>query len=319
MPAKAQPKALLLSPDDPAGVAARAVVRFHLRSFAREEGPARAGEVEPVHQLRVATRRLRASLRLFAPVLPTAFVEWARREVAWLAAAIGGVRDLDVLGLVVSDGAGRLDSELRGALGPLAVAIHDRRAAAHAALVVTLDSSRCRRLLDRLAAFAGSAAPARQRELLGEAAPALLRPLARDVLRAGRRLGDDSPPEALHRLRVRAKRLRYALETLRGLEGKRLPKLLRRLERLQERLGDLQDATSATRWLRSWADTAVAPAPTLLAAGALLHVLGRRARKLRRGFPRVWRGLARGALERSLVAGRAAEGGPKVRRLRAAG
>src|SRR5438552_994159 len=50
---------LVLSPDDGAAVAARVVVRFHLRAFVRVEPAARAGEVEPVHQLRVATRRLR--------------------------------------------------------------------------------------------------------------------------------------------------------------------------------------------------------------------------------------------------------------------
>src|SRR5712692_10313029 len=61
-----QPAGLVLSPDDSAAVAARAVVRFHLRAFARVEPTARAGEVEPVHQLRVATRRLRGRLASFA-------------------------------------------------------------------------------------------------------------------------------------------------------------------------------------------------------------------------------------------------------------
>src|SRR5438046_829407 len=60
---------LVLSPDDGAAVAARVVVRFHLRAFVRVEPAARAGEVEPVHQLRVATRRLGTALRLFAPLL----------------------------------------------------------------------------------------------------------------------------------------------------------------------------------------------------------------------------------------------------------
>src|SRR5437773_320097 len=69
---------LVLSPDDGAAVAARVVVRFHLRAFVRVEPAARAGEVEPVHQLRVATRRLRTALRLFAPLLPARFAAAAR-------------------------------------------------------------------------------------------------------------------------------------------------------------------------------------------------------------------------------------------------
>ena len=57
-----RPAGLVLSPDDSAATAAHAVLRFHLRAFAGAEPAARAGEIEPVHQLRVATRRLRAAL-----------------------------------------------------------------------------------------------------------------------------------------------------------------------------------------------------------------------------------------------------------------
>lgn len=280
---RAAPRGLVLSPDDAVAVAARAVLRFHLRTFARSEGPARGGEVEPVHQLRVATRRLRAALRFFRPLPPARFVGWARREMAWLGDTIGAVRDLDVLGQAVSAHAARLDPQLRGALGPLALTIHDRRSAAHVDLVAALDSRRCRRLLDRLAAFADASVTVAQPRL-GEVAQALISPLERAALRAGRRIGGDSPPEALHRVRVRIKRLRYALETLRGLGGKGLRKWIRRLEDLQDLLGEHQDAVVQIEWLRRFADTAEAPPATLLATGALIHRLGRRARKRRARF-----------------------------------
>src|SRR5213593_1468155 len=114
---------LVLSPDDGVGIAVRAVVRFHLRTFVREEAGARAGEVEPVHQLRVATRRLRATLRLFRPVLPVALVRGARDDLAWLADAIGAVRDLDVLAEQMTSCAARLDAESRRALASLDLAL----------------------------------------------------------------------------------------------------------------------------------------------------------------------------------------------------
>jgi CHAD domain-containing protein len=284
---------LVLSGEDAAALAARVVIRFQLRAFAREEGRARAGEVEPVHCLRVATRRLRAALRLFTPVLPAAYVEWSEREVTWLATAIGAVRDLDVMGESITAAAGRLEPGLRGALGPLAVVLHDQREAAHAALLVTLDSARCRRLMDRLAAFAAAAPPSRQRDPLGAIAPSLVRPLLRNVLRSGRRLDKNASPEALHRLRVRAKRLRYALETLLGLGGRSTRKLVDELRRLQELLGEHQDLMTLTHWLRSTAESVVPPPATLLATGALLGTLARRARKLRRRFPKAWKRLDR--------------------------
>jgi triphosphatase len=295
-PVARAPRGCVLSADDGAAVAARAVVRFQLGAFARNEGPARAGEAEAVHQLRVATRRLRAALRLFQPVVPGRFAEAAQRDIGWLAQAIGGVRDLDVLGEAVTARAARLAPGLRTGLGPVALAVHDQRAAAHAALTAALDASRCRRLLDRLAGFAdGTGSPARDRRL-GDVAADLVRPLFRPVLRAGRRLDDDSPPEAFHRLRVRVKRLRYALETLRGLGGERTARLLARLERLQAVLGDQQDAVTEVAWLRSWV-AAAAPAPaTTLAVGAVIHLLLARAEKRRARVADAWRRVDRAKL-----------------------
>src|SRR5207247_4471528 len=118
---------LVLSPDDGAAVAARVVVRFHLRAFARVEPAARAGEVEPVHQLRVTTRRLRAALRLFAPVLPARFAAAAHRDLAWLATAIGAVRDLHVLGETLRQQAARVDPARRREGGQPGRAVHDPR------------------------------------------------------------------------------------------------------------------------------------------------------------------------------------------------
>ena len=283
---------LVLSPDDGVGLAVRAVVRFHLRTFVREETGARAGALEPVHQLRVATRRLRATLHLFRPVLPATLVRGVRDDLAWLAAAIGAVRDLDVLAELAATCGRRLDGDSRHALAPLGPAIRDRHVAAQAALVVALDSLRCRRLLGRLTAFADSAVPAGQPKL-GEVVPALVLPMLRAVLRSGRRVRADAPAAAQHRLRVRVKRLRYALETLEGLGGSGMRKARRRLVRIQDLLGCHQDAVTGVAWLRQYALTAGLPPATLLAVGGLMHAFDRRARKTGRAFPERWARLER--------------------------
>lgn len=306
--------ALVLARDDPADAAARAVLRFHLRAFAREAVGARAGEVEAIHQLRVATRRLRAGLRLFAPILPVAPVAAAREDLAWLGRAIGAVRDLDVLALALGARARRLDGEMRDALGPLERIIRERRAAAHATLVDALDSPRGRAVADRLRALA-QGGPSHRETPLGKLAPGLLQPLVAAVERAGRRVGRDTAPEDLHRLRVRVKRLRYALETLRGLGGRRVAKVVKRLARVQEVLGELQDAVTQRAWLMRWADTEVVPAPTLLAAGALVHRLGRRATRQRRRFLRRWKRVDLDRLARLVRGGtsRRRQRGPRLR------
>jgi len=296
-----RPAGLVLSPDDGAAVAARAVVRFHLRTFARVEPAARAGEIEPVHQLRVATRRLRAVFRLFGPLLPGRHGAAAQRDLAWLATAIGAVRDLDVLGDTVHRRAARLDPELRRALGPVGVALHEQRSRALATLATTLDARRCRRLLDGLASFADSRAPVGRGTRLGNVAADLLRPNVRAVLRAGRRLGPEASPDELHRLRVRVKRLRYALETLRSLGDRSVRELLARLERLQDVLGRGQDAATGAAWLRTYAAAPRVSAASLLPAGALIQAFAQRTRKQRRRALKAWRRLERGGLLKSVL------------------
>jgi CHAD domain-containing protein len=117
----------------------------------------------------------------------------------------------------------------------------------------------------------------------------------------------ESPPAEVHRLRVRVKRLRYALETLRGSEDKATDKLLRRLSRLQDVLGDYQDAVTQAAWLRTHAETTLlAPGP-LLGVGALLQLLSRRARRRRKRFPESWQRFDQQKLHRRVLDELAAE------------
>jgi len=296
-PGPARRRVLLLSPGDPAGDAIASALRLQLQAFGREQVGARAGEIEPVHQLRVATRRLRAALRLFEPILAAATVRHACDELAWLGDSIGAVRDLDVLLLALASRGRRLDPVDRDALAPLVTVLRDRRASALDDLVRTLEGARCRRLLTRL----GSVGGVRRELVLGQVARDLAAPHLRAVLRAGRRLDRDASPEAFHRLRVRVKRLRYALETLRGLGGRRHARTLRLLERLQDTLGAHQDAVTQVARLRELAETVPLPPATLLAMGALIRVLARRARRRRRRFPELWRKFDRDASRRTVL------------------
>jgi CHAD domain-containing protein len=293
-----------LSADDPVHLAARAVVRFHLRTVATVEGAARAGEVPGVHALRVGTRRLRATLRLFGSILPARASEAADRDLAWLADAIGEVRDCDVLAGILKERAGRLDPEVASALGPVGLAVHEERTAALEALVHVLDSPRCRALFGRLAQFTETS-PRRVKEpSLGSRAADLVRPLVRAVVRAGRAVGPASPPAEMHRLRVRIKRLRYALETL-AFGGKNVRRATEELERLQDRFGAHQDAVAAQAWLWRYARTPGVDAASLLPVGAIIQALAKRAAKDRRRALKAWRKVERTRILATLGLGHA--------------
>ncbi|MFN8543836.1 MAG: CHAD domain-containing protein [Candidatus Binatia bacterium] len=305
---------LVLHPDDRAGSAARAVLRVQLRRFGREVAGARAGEVEPVHQLRVATRRLRAALAVFAPVVAGA--ETLREELSWVGRQIGAVRDLDVLGEAVGARARALGPARCTALAPVVEEIRARRVVAHRALVRALDARRSRVLLARLDALAAAPGSRRDGARLGELAPDHVRPLVRAVRRAGRHLDADAPAEALPRLRVRAKRLRYALESLAALAPD-LPKLIGGLERLQEILGAHQDAVTQAAWLERHVEETTLPPRTLVAIGMVIAGLEREGRRMRRRFPRAWAKVA--PRLRGRVLGVAIAPRPRLRLVRAEG
>jgi CHAD domain-containing protein len=300
-PRPAPSRAPLLSANDDARVAARRVLGFHLATFQREEPAARGGDIEAVHQLRVASRRLRATLQLFAPVLPAAVVGSATEGLGWLGRGIGAVRDLDVLTLAIAARSRRLGDDARAALGPLEHALVERRAVALAELGRLLDTARSRRVLSRLSQLVLSRPGVRGPVRLGDVAGDLLQPLLRAVQRAGRDLDAETPAVALHRLRVRVKRLRYACEALESLIGDGMHPLLRRLVRLQDVLGEHQDAVTQVAWLRAYAGSAHLPPATLLAMGAVVDRLERRAGKLRARVGRAWKRFDRTRLRRVLL------------------
>jgi CHAD domain-containing protein len=295
-PARAHAAAPSLS--DPAVKAAAAAIALQLRAMTAEHDKAVTGDVEAIHRLRVATRRLRAALRMLCEVAPEDEAESAADELGWLCGAIGAVRDLDVLAQLLQDRATRLEADFIRALAPLSDTIRRQRAIEQERLVAALDSERYGGLVQRLGAIAPE--PAADSVTLGAVAARLVRPQLRAMLRAGAGLDEASPPETLHRLRVRVKKLRYAVEPLRAVGGKPARRLLRRLERVQERVGMYHDAVTAAAWLRGWAAES-RDTPALMAAGALIHSFERRIRRLRSRSLKAWRRAEMDQLARALL------------------
>jgi inorganic triphosphatase YgiF len=167
---------------------------------------------EGVHQMRVATRRIRAALRAFQRVLPATPVKAFRREFKWTAAALGTVRDLDVYQENFRHDAGEIPDEDRACLVDYGRHLVKRRQQARQTLLDCLSSERYRRLNYEFREFlertAGETPPAAGKTLsIGVAAARLIGKQFRRVLRDGRAIKPDSPDEALHALRIECKRL----------------------------------------------------------------------------------------------------------------
>lgn len=282
---------LILSPHDAAGSAARRAIAFHLGSLRANARGAKAGGVEAIHQLRVATRRIRAALRLFGGCLSPLNSEAAGAELKWLAGAAGAIRNLDVIGRLMRGRARTLGSGRARNLATLWKDLRAKRAEERKKLAAAIESKRCRELFARLGPPL-PVAPAGD-EPLESRARKLARPIVRSMMRAGARIGANPTPRKLHRLRICAKRARYAIEMMRPGGGKRLARILAEFEAMQDGLGSCHDAAVAVTWIEDWAKERPRPAATILAAGALAESLRQWENKRRRKAINEWKKFGR--------------------------
>jgi inorganic triphosphatase YgiF len=200
---------------------------------------------EYIHQMRVATRRLRAALRLFAPVLPDRLAESLRLPLSPLMTQLGRARDLDVLLTEIADPVlSALPDEPR--LPALAGDITNRRYAARAeALALLAAPAYGRSLLTALESLhpmpAADAVAIPLQSFAAERLRSLRRKLRRLAVAA-----DLEDPGSLHALRIGVKRLRYALEFFAPLAPRHaFDRKLQRLSAIQDTLGQLNDLTNA--------------------------------------------------------------------------
>ncbi|GAA4252030.1 CYTH and CHAD domain-containing protein [Dactylosporangium darangshiense] len=206
----------------------------------------RDGDAEAVHKMRVATRRLRSTLRSFAPVL-SGNVGALHDEVRWVTRLLGAVRDCDVMaerlaGLIAAEPPALV-------VGPVAARITtllgQRAAAARAELTEGLNSERYTTLLNDIDALVYRAAQPDNipsRRLTRRARKALERADAR-LADARKRKPGKRTDERLHEARKAYKRARYAVELVTPLKkSARAERLTERLTALQDVLGAHQDA-----------------------------------------------------------------------------
>lgn len=208
-----------------------------------EEGVVRGNQPEFVHQARVALRRLRSAIRLFAPVLPAGFVDAYGRAWRTLATNLGTARNWDVF--------------VEETLPPVVTAFPDDRSArllakegrhrarsAHGAVAAMLVWPEYSRLLVEFTAALMNLPDATD-STLTEFAYERLRSHARKARKLAARHHALDTAER-HRMRIRFKRLRYALEFFASLLPRRkLKPYLAALTQLQNELGLINDHVTA--------------------------------------------------------------------------
>ena len=208
------------------------------------EHAVRRDETESVHDMRVAIRRLRSTLKTFRPLWDRERARPVRDELKWLADLLGAVRDGEVMLNRLTDAIHAEPAEL--VVGPIAARIQQRLGTeiieGRTHLLAGLDSQRYRDLLDAVDPLIEEAAGARvgTRKLRKRATRALRK--ADDALAAA-----GGSETRLHEARKDYKRARYAAE---ALDAKR--KRIRRLKKAQDVLGTHQDTVVTARLLRAY-------------------------------------------------------------------
>jgi CHAD domain-containing protein len=292
--------------DDPMAEAARKILRRQFELMLRHEPGTRVGEdIEELHDMRVATRRMRAALRVFGDYVDRKPVIKGLRATG---RALGAVRDLDVFWEQTQDYIDTLPPTQQDGLTPLRQAWEQKHRKARAELLRYLDSDEYARFKTRFERFVapreGIIGPRLNRK--GEAVPYRARHVAPLVIHrrfVAVQAYDEwvtqphAPPAWLHRLRIAAKRLRYALEFFEEILPPEAPELIDELKKLQDHLGALQDAAVATGLLRdflargTWGDKGVEPGQSIVAPGVEAYLSAREEEmELRReAFPDIWR------------------------------
>jgi CHAD domain-containing protein len=265
------------------------VVREQFALLRSHEAGTRAGhDPEELHDMRVATRRLRAALRCFQDVLPPSATA-LNQELGWLASGLAAVRDLDVQLQRLQDLATTLSEQEQPSLAAIRDVLDLDRERARTALISLLDSDRYAAMLKLAFDLLGEVVVDRTDPTVADAAAEVLTLPFQSLRKAGDRLNRDSPPDEFHALRKRAKRLRYTLEFVANQDSPEAKRYLRRLVVLQDLLGEHQDAEVAVAHLRTLAERAAVPPSVLFAMGQLAQRSSVQAVKLRARFERAYR------------------------------
>jgi CHAD domain-containing protein len=201
---------------------------------------AQAGEEKSVHQARVASRRLREALPVLGARANEQAVERAGRRVRRITRALGPVRELDVTLQILAELEGTGTAPAR-AVARVRKAVGEERQKRRIAMLEEITPSRIDKLRRRLVEVASSESRAAvPRNALAEAS-AQAAHRARRLKAAIDHAGGIYLADRLHRVRIEAKKLRYALEIQRELMRSRAMASLARLKTEQDLLGRIHD------------------------------------------------------------------------------
>ena len=230
--------------------AGRKVMRYHFAEMLQNEYGTRLGEdIEALHDMRVATRRLRAAFDVFDTAFERQEMKRHRAGLRTTGQTLGHVRDLDVMIEKAQHYRDNLPEDQRVGLDPLFEYWQSERESARKQMLAFLDSREYQDFKREFNVFVNTPGsgvrpvsdnPPEPR-LVSEIAPILVFTRLAAV-RAYEPYLPDAPVERLHALRIEFKKLRYTVEFFREVLGEDAKMAINKFKKIQDHLGDLNDA-----------------------------------------------------------------------------
>jgi len=244
-------------PDDAMSEAGRKIIFHQFEIMLQHEPGARAENDEAIHDMRVATRRMRSALKVFAPWYKNKILVYAR-SLKTLADLLGAVRDLDVFRGKVAQYVETLAVEERSGLDHFTTQFRKPAEVARKRLVAHLDSAAFREFVAEFHEFlttAGAGSTIRNTDptprLVRHVAPTLIYQQYM-TMRAYEPILSVAALDTLHQLRIEGKRFRYLLEFFSEVLGAESKSVVSAVKALQDHLGELQDARVAADLLQQY-------------------------------------------------------------------
>jgi CHAD domain-containing protein len=261
----------------------------HVRWLLAHDPGTRLGrEPESLHQMRVATRQLRAVLRATRPLLVPEWADSLRDELRWLGQLLGPARDLDVQLAYFREESAALDARDRRPLTQFIAHLETQRNNVQEVLLNELKSARYLDLIRRLQQAAQDPTVVESTVTLCDLAKQEFTKLRKAIRQA-----DYAPNKAaIHETRIKTKRARYAAELAEPTVGKPATRFINKARVVQDVLGMHQDAVQAETYIRAFLKQSTSTRAAFV-AGRLVERQRQRRERARKKMPRLLRGLVK--------------------------
>ncbi len=292
-------KIIGLKPTDTMVEAGRKVLAFHFAlMLKREDGTRSDKDIEDLHDMRVATRRMRTTFCVFGEGFSKKSIKPLLAGLKKTARTLGRVRDLDVFIEKMQHYQHSLPEKEQANLQPFLEYCHAEREQIRIKMLVFLDSSKYLKFKKEFLKFVKIKGLGIKPTIKGNPMLYQLRHFAAsmvyiryEAVRAYEVGLKSASLETLHKLRITFKTFRYTMECLQEILGSESETVIKQIKEIQNHLGDLNDTTIAHRFLQDFLNKREKQL-TEQQNSAVLNCLQAQSNERQRlisAFPKIWR------------------------------